>query len=303
MLPTRQGVSPSCVALPQGPWPTVLDFLCERLPAVSRADWVRRMTAGEVVTHLGVAIQPTQPYLPQTKLYYWRELPFEHPIPFEERVIYQDDWLVVADKPHFLPITPKGRYLHETLLVRLKRQLGIDTLVPAHRLDRETAGLVLFTVQPASRHAYQSLFRDRLVRKVYEAVAPYQAGLPWPQWRRSRLQESERFMAMEEVPGEPNAHTWIDLTEVKGPWARYELRPITGQKHQLRAHMNALGLPLHGDRIYPVLQPAEPPDAPLDFSHPLKLLARELSFADPISGEERRFTSQRTLPWPDEDVR
>lgn len=303
MLPTRQGVSPSCVALPQGPWPTVLDFLCERLPAVSRADWVRRMTAGEVVTHLGVAIQPTQPYLPQTKLYYWRELPFEHPIPFDERVIYQDDWLVVADKPHFLPITPKGRYLHETLLVRLKRQLGIDTLVPAHRLDRETAGLVLFTVQPASRHAYQSLFRDRLVRKVYEAVAPYQAGLPWPQWRRSRLQESERFMAMEEVPGEPNAHTWIDLTEVKGPWARYELRPITGQKHQLRAHMNALGLPLHGDRIYPVLQPAEPPDAPLDFSHPLKLLARELSFTDPISGEERRFTSQRTLPWPDEDVR
>ena len=303
MLPTRQGVSPSCVALPQGPWPTVLDFLCERLPAVSRADWVRRMTAGEVVTHLGVAIQPTQPYLPQTKLYYWRELPFEHPIPFEERVIYQDDWLVVADKPHFLPITPKGRYLHETLLVRLKRQLGIDTLVPAHRLDRETAGLVLFTVQPASRHAYQSLFRDRLVSKVYEAVAPYQAGLPWPQWRRSRLQESERFMAMEEVPGEPNAHTWIDLTEVKGPWARYELRPITGQKHQLRAHMNALGLPLHGDRIYPVLQPAEPPDAPLDFSHPLKLLARELSFTDPISGEERRFTSQRTLPWPDEDVR
>lgn len=303
MLPTRQGVSPSCVALPQGPWPTVLDFLCERLPAVSRADWVRRMTAGEVVTHQGVTIQPTQPYLPQTKLYYWRELPFEHPIPFEERVIYQDDWLVVADKPHFLPITPKGRYLHETLLVRLKRQLGIDTLVPAHRLDRETAGLVLFTVQPASRHAYQSLFRDRLVSKVYEAVAPYQAGLPWPQWRRSRLQESERFMAMEEVPGEPNAHTWIDLTEVKGPWARYELRPITGQKHQLRAHMNALGLPLHGDRIYPVLQPAEPPDAPLDFSHPLKLLARELSFTDPISGEERRFTSQRTLPWPDEDVR
>lgn len=303
MLPTRQGVSPSCVALPQGPWPTVLDFLCERLPAVSRVDWVRRMTAGEVVTHQGVAIQPTQPYLPQTKLYYWRELPFEHPIPFEERVIYQDDWLVVADKPHFLPITPKGRYLHETLLVRLKRQLGIDTLVPAHRLDRETAGLVLFTVQPASRHAYQSLFRDRLVRKVYEAVAPYQAGLPWPQWRRSRLQESERFMAMEEVPGEPNAHTWINLTEVKGPWARYELRPITGQKHQLRAHMNALGLPLHGDRIYPVLQPAEPPDAPLDFSHPLKLLARELSFTDPISGEERRFTSQRTLPWPDEDVR
>lgn len=302
MLPTRQGVSPSCVALPQGPWPTVLDFLCERLPAVSRADWVRRMRAGEVVSHTGQPLQPEQAYLPQTRVYYWRALPFEHPIPFEEHIVYQDDWLVVADKPHFLPVIPTGRYLHETLLVRLKRQLGIDTLVPAHRLDRETAGLVLFTVQPGSRHAYQSLFRDRLVNKVYEAVGPHQAGLPWPQWRRSRLQESARFMAMEEVPGEPNAHTWIDLKEARGAWARYELRPLTGQKHQLRAHMNALGLPLHGDRIYPVLQPAEPPDAPLDFNHPLKLLARELSFTDPISGQARHFISQRTLPWPEPEL-
>lgn len=299
MLPTRNGVSPSCVALPSGPWPLVIDFLVQRIPAVSRDDWAERMAAGGLVQADGTPVGPDAPYMPQTKLYYWRQLPSEQPIPFEEQVVFQDEWLVVADKPHFLPVTPKGRYLHETLLVRLKKKLGIDTLVPMHRIDRETAGLVVFTVQAHTRHAYQSLLRDRLVNKVYEAIAPHRPGLTWPMWRRTRLQESPSFMAMHEVEGEPNAHTWMCLQETSGGWGRYELMPLTGQKHQLRAHMNALGLPIHGDRIYPVLQPAEPLNAALDFSKPLKLLARELSFTDPITGAARRFRSQRHLDWPD----
>lgn len=298
-LPTREGVSPSCVALPSGPWASVLDFLAERIPAVSRDDWARRMAHGEVVHANGQPVPPDSPYLPQTKLYYWRALPFEHPIPFEERVVFQDDWLVVADKPHFLPVTPKGRYLQETLLVRLKRKLGIDTLVPMHRLDRETAGLVVFTIQPATRHAYQSLLRDRQVHKVYEAIAPWRPELAGPLWRRSRLEESPRFMAMHEVAGEPNAHTLIEQTERLGHWARYKLTPETGQKHQLRAHMHALGAPIFGDRIYPTLLPPEPADAPQDFSRPLRLLARHIAFTDPVTGEARRFTSARTLDWPD----
>lgn len=298
-LPTREGVSPSCVALPSGPWASVLDFLAERIPAVSRDDWARRMAHGEVVHANGQPVPPDSPYLPQTKLYYWRALPFEHPIPFEERVVFQDDWLVVADKPHFLPVTPKGRYLQETLLVRLKRKLGIDTLVPMHRLDRETAGLVVFTIQPATRHAYQSLLRDRQVHKVYEAIAPWRPELAGPLWRRSRLEEGPRFMAMHEVGGEPNAHTLIEQTERLGHWARYKLTPETGQKHQLRAHMHALGAPIFGDRIYPTLLPPEPADAPQDFSRPLRLLAREIAFTDPVTGQVRRFTSTRTLDWPD----
>ena len=300
MLPTKNGVSPSCIALPNGPWPTILDFLSERIPLVSRHDWYTRLSSGEVVLPNGQPLTPDSAYRPNTKLYYWRTLAHEQPIPFEETVVFQDDWLVVADKPHFLPITPKGRYLQETLLVRLKRKLGIDTLTPMHRLDRETAGLVAFTVQPSTRHAYQSLFRDRQVRKTYEAIAPHDATLSFPQWRHSRLQESERFMAMEEVPGEPNAHTLITLLESNGGWARYRLEPTSGQKHQLRAHLNALGIPIHGDRIYPDLLPAEPADAPLNFDRPLQLLAQSLSFIDPVTGAERHFNSQRTLSWPDD---
>lgn len=257
------------------------------------------MAAGEVVRADGTPVSPDTAYLPQTRLYYWRQLPSEQRIPFEESVVFQDEWLVVADKPHFLPVTPKGRYLQETLLVRLKRKLGIDTLVPMHRIDRETAGLVAFTVQPHTRHAYQSLLRDRLVEKRYEAIAPHRADLSLPLWRHSRLQESHHFMAMEEVSGEPNAHTWMDRLEVRGRWALYALQPLSGQKHQLRVHLHALGLPIHGDRIYPELLPPEPPDAPLDFRNPLKLLARELKFTDPVTGQPRHFVSQRSLSWPD----
>lgn len=293
--PTRDGVSPSCVALPSGPWATVLDYLAERIPAVPRDDWARRMAQGEVIDPQGLPVPPDAAYRPQTRLYYWRALPFEHTVPFEETVVFQDEYLVVADKPHFLAVTPKGRYLQETLLVRLKRKLGIDTLVPMHRIDRETAGLVAFTIQPHTRHAYQALFRDKVVSKTYEAIAPWRADLALPLVRRSRLEESERFMAMHEVDGEPNAETGIDLIEARDGWGHYRLSPVTGQKHQLRAHMNALGIPILHDQIYPVLQPALPPEVPPDFSHPLQLLAHTLAFTDPITGQARVFESPRRL--------
>lgn len=293
--PTRDGVSPSTVALPHGPWRTALDFLCERIPAVTRDAWAQRMCQGEVLDMNGTALTPEAPFRPHTKLYYWRALPFEHPVPFEETVVFQDDYLVVADKPHFLPVTPKGRYLQETLLVRLKRKLGIDTLVPMHRIDRETAGLVAFTIQPDTRHAYQALFRDKAVHKTYEAIAPWRPDLPLPMVRRSRLEESERFMAMHEVAGEPNAETAIELIETRGAWAHYRLLPVTGQKHQLRAHLNALGIPILNDQIYPDLLPELPLDAVPDYSKPLQLLARTLAFTDPVTGQERMFESAQRL--------
>lgn len=298
-LPTRDGVSPSCVALPSGPWPTVLDFLAWRIPAVTRDDWATRMAGGDVVDAQGLPIAPDAPHRPQTKAYYWRSLPFEHPVPFEERIVFQDDYLVVADKPHFLPVTPKGRHLHETLLVRLKRRLGIDTLVPMHRIDRETAGLIAFTIQPHTRDAYQSLFRERQVDKVYEAIAPIHPDLAWPMTHRSRLAESERFMAMEEIDGPANAETRIALIEERAVggrrWGRFQLQPVTGQKHQLRAHMHALGMPILNDQIYPVLMPEPPPDVAPDFSRPLQLLARSLNFDDPVTGQKRAFECGRSL--------
>ncbi|WP_338440092.1 pseudouridine synthase [uncultured Aquabacterium sp.] len=303
-LPTRDGVSASTVATPPGPWATVLEFLCERIPAVARADWSQRMARGEVLDAQGQAVLPDAPYRAQTRLHYWRSLPFEHRIPFEETIVFQDEFLVVADKPHFLPVTPKGRYLHETLLVRLKKRTGIDTLVPMHRIDRETAGLVVFTVQPHTRNAYQGLLRDLRVHKTYEAIAPWREGLAWPQRRISRLAESPHFMAMHEVEGAPNADTLIEVMAVSdvptGPrLAHYRLTPRTGQKHQLRAHMNALDLPILGDQIYPKLLPALPPEQAPDFSRPLQLLAKSLRFTDPITGEARAFESPRRLHLPE----
>lgn len=298
-LPTRNGVSPSSVALPSGPWLTVLDFLAERLPAVSRTEWQARMHAGDVLDDDGLPVPPQAPYRPQTRLHYWRALPFEHTIPFQEDIVFMDEHLVIADKPHFLPITPKGRYVQETLLVRLKRRLNIDTLVPIHRLDRETAGLIAFTVQPHERNVYQALFRERAVDKVYEAVAPLRADLALPLSHRSRLVDSAHFMAMEEAPGEPNSETLLELQQARPDQGLglYRLSPHTGKRHQLRAHMHALGIPIVNDRIYPVLQAADPLDAP-DWRHPLQLLARHLAFDDPVTGQRRSFTSRRSLDWP-----
>lgn len=292
--PDKNGVGASCIALPDGAWPSVIDFLVQRFPNVRRAEWLARMQCGDVVDAHGVKILPDSAYRPQAKIYYYRSVATETPIPFEATVLYQDDYLVVADKPHFLPVTPAGRYVQETLLVRLKRQLGIDTLTPMHRIDRETAGLVLFSIQPDTRDCYQALFRQRAVAKRYEAIAPWRADLALPLVYHSRLVESAAFMQMEEIAGTPNAETAIELVEQKGEWARYALRPLTGQKHQLRAQMNALGIPIINDRIYPQLLP-EAVDGMENFSRPLQLLAQSLEFVDPIDGQLRRFESRLRL--------
>jgi tRNA pseudouridine32 synthase/23S rRNA pseudouridine746 synthase len=295
MLPTRDGVSPSCVATPAGNWRLMLDFLVERIPAVGRDAWQARMSSGDVVDANGHPMGPLEPFVAHRKLYYWRALSFEHPIPFEEGIVFQDDLLVVADKPHFLPVTPKGRYVQQTLLVRLKKRLGLDTLVPIHRIDRETAGLVAFSVRPQDRHAYQGLFRERAVHKVYEAIAPLNPELSLPLRYQSRLQESERFMTMQTVEGEPNAETLIELiAQHQGLW-HLRLRPVTGRKHQLRAQLHALGMPICHDQIYPVLKPELPLGMTPDFSQPLQLLARSLAFQDPITGEARQFESRQSL--------
>ncbi|MBT9459270.1 MAG: pseudouridine synthase [Burkholderiaceae bacterium] len=288
----RGGVSPSCIALPPGDWPTVLAFLQQRFAHVTADDWRERMERGEVLDAQGLTLNPDAAYRPHAKLFYYRSLAAEQPIPFEEQILFQDELLVAVDKPHFLPVTPGGRYLQETLLVRLKRRLGLDELQPLHRLDRETAGLVLFSVQPTTRNAYHGLFREREVSKCYEAIAPWRDDLPLPMTRSSRLAEGESFMRMREVPGEPNAHTRISLLERQGGLARYRLEPETGQRHQLRVHMCALGLPIVNDQIYPVHQPEL---AENDYSRPLQLLARTLAFTDPVSGEARCFESGLSL--------
>ena len=291
VLPVRDGVSPSCVVLPTHGLGSMLDFLAQRLPVVARDEWRQRMLAGDVVDERGQLVVPGRPFEGGLRLYYYRSLPAEPVLPFSEVVLYQDEHLMVADKPHFMPVTPSGRYLHNTLLVRLKRQLGLPELSPLHRIDRDTAGLVMLSVQQRTRGAYQALFRDRQITKHYDAIAPWRADVAFPREHVSRLEESPQFFRMQEVPGEPNSHTHMQVLEVAGGWARYRLSPITGKRHQLRVHMAALGLPLRNDPFYPVVN--DPPEG--DYSRPLQLLARSLAFVDPVTGAQRVFESQQSL--------
>ena len=291
VLPLRDGVGPSCVVLPSQGQGSMLDFLAQRLPGVQRSEWLQRMQAGDVVDERGVAVLPHRPFEGGIRLYYYRHLQAEPALPFAETVLYQDEHLLVADKPHFMPVTPSGRYLQQTLLVRLKRRLDLPELSPLHRIDRDTAGLVLFSVQQRTRGAYQALFRDRQITKHYDAVAPWRPDVPFPRDHRSRLEESPQFFRMHEVPGDPNSHTRMQVLQVAGDWALYRLSPITGKRHQLRVHMAALGLPLRNDPFYPVVN-----DAPEgDYSRPLQLLARSLEFVDPLTRGPRVFESQQRL--------
>lgn len=293
-LPTRHGVSPSCVGLPSaesGDWPTFTDFLVQRFPAISRDIWLERMAAGLVRDEFGGPVTPERPYRGHMRLYYYRALPLEARIPFEAEILFQDEHLVVADKPHFLPVTPSGHYLQETLLVRLKNQLGLDSLIPIHRIDRETAGLVVFSVKPAERDAYQALFRRHEVSKHYEAIAPWRPELKFPLLRQTRIVEDEPFFRQREVPGEANSETQVKVLEVRGERARYALSPVTGKKHQLRVHMNALGIPIVNDRMYPPVE-VTPED---DYAQPLQLLAKSMAFTDPVTGKSIHFQSRLKL--------
>ena len=290
----RMGVGPSSVVLPQQPpaaGATLLDFLSTRFAHISRTEWAQRMAGGSVCKADGEALAADAPYCAGARIHYFRALPGETPIHVQETVLYQDAHILVADKPHFLPVIPSGKYLHETLLVRLKQRLGLDDLVPLHRIDRDTAGLVLFSTQPATRNAYYALFREHAVDKRYEAIAPWNPDLAWPLSRRSRIGAAAHFMQQTELDGAPNSWTEIAPLEVSGAWARYALRPHTGQRHQLRVHMAALGMPIAHDGIYPVLTPEAAPD----YGRPLQLLARSIAFTDPISGQARHFESQHRL--------
>ena len=288
--PARDGLNPSCVVVPAGDWATALDFFGWRFDKVERSDWVQRFAAGDVVDEDGSLVRADTVLHKGQRLYYFRAVPQEPHIPFQERILYQDEHLLVVDKPHFLPVIPSGKYVRETLLVRLGKTLNSSTLAPIHRIDRDTAGIVLFSLNPATRNAYAQLFRDHVVQKTYHAIARWNPDLPWPVQRHTRIAVSSHFMQQTEVEGLPNALTTIRPLLHNDDLALYELTPVNGQRHQLRVHMNALGLPILNDGIYPELTP----EGSQNFEKPLQLLAKEIAFTDPLSGATRHFES--TLP-------
>lgn len=312
-LPPRDGVGASRVQTPQsGAWTTLADFLVQRFPHIPPSVVRERLRRGEFVNDAGVAFRDDAPFHALTQVHYYRQpvgVTVEPSIPFRAHVLHHDEDLLVVDKPHFLPVTPSGRYVKETLLARLRQEFGpaADSLVPLHRLDRDTAGVVLFSLNPATRAAYSRLFEQRKIDKLYEAVTPYRdaLGLLGTVVRQSRIESAGHYMLQMEVPGgEVNAVTQITVVGVRYegcnewpfPLAKFQLRPVTGKRHQLRLHLAALGAPILGDGLYPELTP----EGFADYTRPLQLLARRLQFVDPFTQQLRTFESRRPLlAWPE----
>lgn len=281
----------STLQLPPGSWPTVFECLCAHFPGVTRAQWQDRFERTRVLDASGQPIGIEAAYREGLAVRYFREVLNEPRIPFDAIVLHADEHLVVADKPHFLAVVPAGRFVEETLLRRLIRKLDNPDLVPLHRIDRGTAGLVMFSANPATRSRYQALFREQRIEKAYEALAPALPDLHFPLQRRSRIVRGEPFFRMRESEGPANSETVIDVIDRDHSHWRYALKPVSGRKHQLRVHMAGLGAPILNDPFYPELRE----QADDDHQHQLKLLARSLAFVDPLSGTFRIFQSALVL--------
>ncbi|WP_222564504.1 pseudouridine synthase [Novilysobacter antarcticus] len=288
------GVPASRVQLRDGPWACALDAVRAQFPQIDEATWRSRFARGRVLDAAGVPLCADAIATAGMTLYYYREVADEPIIPFTEQILHADADLLVVDKPHFLPVMPAGVYVRQSLLFRLQQTLGNRDIVPLHRIDRGTAGLVMFSINPATRNAYQALFRDRSIRKHYEALAPALRHLAFPLIRRSRLEPGKPFFRMREVAGIANSESRIDVLDARASVWRYALEPVTGKKHQLRVHMAALGAPIINDAFYPELQEQSADK----HASPLKLLARSLAFVDPLTGDAREFRSALALEFP-----
>ncbi|MDJ0396686.1 pseudouridine synthase [Rhodococcus sp. G-MC3] len=293
-LPIRDGLGPTRVRMPDSsPFATVLEYLVDRFPhnAVRLRE---KVELREVVDAAGVPLSAESPLVPRKDIYLYRDPPIEPVVPFAIEILHRDDDLLVIDKPHFLATIPRGAYIARSALVLLRREFDLPELSPAHRLDRLTAGVLIFTVRPEVRRAYQELFAQRVVTKIYDAVARYDPDLELPRTVRSRMVKERDARRAEEVPGEPNAETYMELAANNRTHGMYTLYPKTGRTHQLRLHMSSLGVPILGDNFYPELYDV----AGDDYSAPLQLVARSVSFVDPFTERKRLFESTRRLHLP-----
>ncbi|HKJ12333.1 MAG TPA: pseudouridine synthase [Ornithinimicrobium sp.] len=275
---------------PGGPWATVVEFLRERTgtPAESVHG---RVEAGEVVLGDGTVVDEQTGYRGGEVVFLYRDVQPEVEVPFELDILHQDDDIVVVDKPHFLATMPRGAHVSQTVVTRLRQQHDLPRVVPAHRLDRLTAGVMLLVIRPELRGAYQQLFAERLVHKTYLALAPRLASWDGSVTVSNRLVKQRGQLQARVVPGEPNARTFIERLDCDAEVCTYRLTPYTGRTHQLRVHCAGLGMPILGDPLYPQVRGL----AVGDFSEPLQLLSQRLEFKDPVTGEHRVFTTERSL--------
>ncbi|ABM03341.1 pseudouridine synthase [Psychromonas ingrahamii 37] len=287
---------PSKLSLPQtNPGvATVLEYLIIKFPYIDARIWRQRITDGKVHYHDGSLVTARSPFQPQQRIYYYREVESEPSIPFKETILFQDEHILVAHKPHFLAVTPGGKYVNECLQNRLRRSTGIEALQTLHRLDRVTAGLVMFSVNPDTRHRYHQLFKTRQIHKSYQAIASISdaENLTGQEWEiKNRIVQGEPRFRMRVTEGEANSHSVIRCLRQSAQTALFELTPVTGKTHQLRVHMQALGLPILNDKYYPQLEPLSADN----YAAPLQLLAKELQFIDPVTEKPRCFRSDSNL--------
>lgn len=278
--------------------PTVFSFLISHFKQIDETIWKQRIIDGKVHWRDGSLITLNCAFVPRERVYYYREVMVEKKVPFNEKVIYEDDNIIIAHKPHFLAVSPSGQFVNECLVNRLRIKTGIETLVTAHRLDRATAGLMLLPKHPEQRHLYHNLFKHGNITKHYQAIArltpqlrlEYEENklqLPHNWIVKNRIVKSEPSFMMQIVEGEANSHSEITLINVKGEFGLFKLSPITGKTHQLRLHMHSLGMPLLNDRLYPRLLDR----CDDNFAQPLQLLAQQLKFTDPVTGITHEFTT------------
>lgn len=301
---------------------TIADYLIARFypndPQIIHA----RFNTGEVRLDDGTILTGDSPYMPGERIWYFRELADEPQLPSDMPVLYEDEHVLAIDKPHFLPTTPRGSYIAQTALTKLRVREQNPLLIPIHRLDRPTAGVLLFAKTVEARRPFQMMFQHRQVSKTYRAVAPVPADAAAAEQAlsaeglqvRSHIQKirdqlqvqqlSEQECAAQGV--EPNTLTTVKILRTFTPsaqavegwraepnreWALYDLAPHTGKTHQLRAHLNMLSSPILGDVLYPQVLP-DAPDRP---EYPLQLLAYSLHFEHPITGERVDLYSGRSL--------
>lgn len=270
---------------------TVYAYLCAQFPHIDPSEWQSRFDNGLVYDAQGNTLTIESSFQANTHCFYYRFLAHEVHVPFQHQILFENEHLLVVDKPHFLTMSPTGQYVQETLLVRLKQQTGNEHLTPIHRLDRETAGVVLISKCVQSRGFYQQMFATRQVQKTYHAIGAYRDDLNFPLITKLKMEKGQPFYTMQVVEGEPNSETEVQLLQHNGQWGKYELKPHTGKQHQLRVHLSHLGIPIQNDPFYPQVSHK----ADDDFSAPLQLLAKHIQFTDPVTQKQMQFSSELEL--------
>lgn len=295
-VPPRQGISPTRIRLPADQrWPTLAAFLTERFPPHDASAVHASFERGDVFGPDAAPLTPSAPYAPGGHIWVFRPLPEEPAVPTDLPILYEDDHLLAVDKPHGLPVTPRGGFVRQTVTTLLRHRTGNPEISPAHRLDRMTAGVLLLTKTRPARGPVQQLFAQGRIRKTYRLIAPLgPALLTEPITLSSRIIKPAESLRACDVPGVPNARTDVVLlTVLDERCGLYEAHLHTGRTHQIRVHLNSLGRPILGDPLYPSTRT----DAEQAALPPLQLLAHRLALTHPLTAAPLDLHTGRTLEY------